>query len=353
MSGNGSSPRSLKGLEMDPLQSIIVGAHSEPDWFIEGILPQGCFLICGRPKIGKSWLLFQLGIVLASGGKMLGHEALGQFQVVYFASEDDLGRIASRFRTYRCSSATENLSFICRDRLSRYAAEFSEHYTLAEFIDLFLYENPQVKAVILDTESTVRAAWDGGSVRRDVSITRNDYAEVREFDEIAHRRKVSIALVNHTAKRKNDHWVDIHELINRTNTALAGASGSWVLADPPVASAMKKDGCKVIGIRGRDILDDHLLAVKRDDFGVFQNLGNYEQHRQSETEREVLEALEEIAKSEPETWKTAKQIATYLSRSTGSVQQVITRMINKHRTSWKDYTVETKTKLGVRLLRKT
>lgn len=347
---NGSGPRSLSGLPMRSMSDIFAAKPEGSDWFIEGILPQGCFLIVGRPKVGKSWLLLQLSITLATGGKFLEHSALGQFEVAYVAAEDDPGRISTRFAHYRVDSAPKNLRFICRDDLAKHAAEFGEHYSLAEFIDVLLFENPSIKAVILDTESTVRAAWEGGSVKRDFSVTRNDYAEVREFDEIAHRRRCFIALVNHTSKRRNAQWIDVHELINRTNTALAGASGSIVLADPPTKSR-RSDRCKVLGIRGRDISKDVLLSVEQDEFSMFQSLGPYEDHIQSESELEILDTLKQFAETEPEAWKTSKQLAVYLSRSTGSVQRAITRMIQGKRHQYLGYLIETRTKLGVRLIK--
>lgn len=346
---------SLAGLPMRPLSDILTGDHASPDWFIEGIVPQGCFLIVGRPKIGKSWLNLQIAMTLACGGQFMGHTALGAFDVLYIAAEDDPGRIAMRFQKYRSSEAPANLKFICRDDLSRLAAKFAENYSIAEFIDGMLCENPKIKALIIDTESTVRAVWDGGSVRRDMSVTRNDYAEVREFDEIAHRRRVWIGLVNHTAKRRTSDWVDIHELINRTNTALAGASGSIVLADPPHIS-IRRDPCKVLGIRGRDINGDSLLAVRQDDYGIFQSLGPYEEHMQTETELDILEALESMAETEPDAWKTSKQLAIYLSKSGGSVQRAITRMIKARRVSWRGkngtWIIETLKGKGLRLIPK-
>lgn len=346
---------SLAGLPMRQLSDILTGDHDSPDWFIEGLIPQGCFLIVGRPKIGKSWLNLQIAMTLACGGQFMGHTALGAFDVLYIAAEDDPGRIAMRFQKYRSNEAPANLKFICRDDLSRLAAKYAENYSIAEFIDGMLCENPKIKALIIDTESTVRAVWDGGSVRRDMSVTRNDYAEVREFDEIAHRRRVWIGLVNHTAKRRTAAWIDIHELINRTNTALAGASGSIVLADPPYADN-RRDRCKVLGIRGRDIIDEQLLAVHQDEFAIFHSLGPYSEHQQTETEVEILTALEAMAETEPEAWQTSKKLAVYLSKNTGAVQRAVTRMIRAHRITWRgkngSWNVETLQKKGIRLIAK-
>lgn len=55
-----------------------VSATSVPPrtWFFEQIVPAGAFLIVGRPKIGKSWLLLQLALATARRQSFLGYQNL-------------------------------------------------------------------------------------------------------------------------------------------------------------------------------------------------------------------------------------------------------------------------------------
>lgn len=361
MSANGHGPRSLKGMIGTSLVDIVSQNHEPPDWLIDEILPQGAFLIVGRPKIGKSWFNLQLAITLSCGGTFLGFNARDAFDVIYFAAEDDRGRIASRFAKY-ASSAPPKLRFFCREDIPKLVAEFAEHYSLAEFIDVLLYENPTVKAVIIDTESTLRSMWDGGTVRRDISVVRSDYAEVREFDEIAHRRRAFVGLVNHTAKLKNGRWHDIHELINRTNASLAGASGSIVLALPPGTDPLDTEHpCKLLGIRGRDILKDSLLAVKQDEkYSIFESLGPYKEHNQTERESQILLALSEATASslgDAEGWVSSKELAEVMNSRKGTISMALSRMIGSGRSTWQNpkttetYRVEARRKRGYRLVK--
>lgn len=335
------------------LSAIQLGEDVGRDWFLDSIMPEGCFLIVGRPKVGKSWLLLQLAVTVACAGTFLGYGATGQFSVLYIAAEDDAGRIKSRLQRFKVD-APPGVNLMLRAGLAADAKLYAEHYSFSEYLDDYLSKNAGIRVVIIDTESTVRSEWDKGRSVGDLesTITRKDYAEVREFDELAHRRHVFIGLVNHTAKRRSSFWIDIHELINRTNTAAAGASGSWVLADPPGADQLEEnpDGCKVLGIRGRDISKDLLLAVRQDDFAVFQNLGPYNEHRQTEAEKEVLECLEEMHKEAPEAWQTAEDIASELGKKPAAVRRAISRMKKAGKHSWKVYHVETKKKMGVRLI---
>ena len=334
--------------------SEILGTQASPrTWFFEEILPAGAFLIVGRPKVGKSWLLLQLALCAAGAGQFLGFEALNAFGVLYIAAEDDDARVQSRFRTYRISDVPERLHMILRDELDALAVQYAQSMRFAEWLDFYLAAHPEISVVIIDTESTVRAIWDGDRQVSEQSITRKDYSEVREFDHIALRRRAFIGLVNHTGKRKSSHWTDIHELINRTNTAMAGASGSIVLADPPGHDPTDTENrVRVLGIRGRDITNEYLLAVKQDDFAVFQNLGPYVDHRKTEAEEEILEALEEMREEDPEAWHTSGDVAAWLGKNAGSVKRTISRMMKKGARAWKHYTVETRKKVGIRLLAK-
>src|SRR5689334_12204309 len=41
-------------------------------WAVEGLLPEGCVLFAGRPKLGKSWFAYLVGLAISVGGHVLG-----------------------------------------------------------------------------------------------------------------------------------------------------------------------------------------------------------------------------------------------------------------------------------------
>lgn len=336
-----------------PWLAQVMNATTEPrEWFFEEILPAGAFLIVGRPKVGKSWLLFQLAICAASCADFLGFPALGRYGVLYISSEDDVARIQSRFNKFQVP-VPDGLRVMVRDELMKRAAEFAEHMTFAEYLDAYLTRYTDVKFVFVDTETTVRHIWDGengGSKER--SITRKDYAEVREFDSIALKHKVFIGLVNHTGKRRNGVWFDIHELINRTNTALAGASGSIVLADPPGHDPMDTESrIRVLGIRGRDISGDHLLAVEQTNFGAFESRGVWTSFQMTDVQEHLCEALLEINEDAPGQWITTKELAQWVGKTAGAVKRAISRMQKAGVREFKGFRIEVKKSQGIKLHR--
>src|SRR4051812_19186196 len=47
----------------------LMAKHFEPvRYIVPGYIAEGCTLLAGAPKIGKSWLALNLGVAVASGG---------------------------------------------------------------------------------------------------------------------------------------------------------------------------------------------------------------------------------------------------------------------------------------------
>jgi hypothetical protein len=68
---------------------------------IDGLIPEGYTLLVGAPKIGKSFLVLDLALAKASGGKALGCLSVMPGPVFYLALEDGYRRMQSRCRMLR------------------------------------------------------------------------------------------------------------------------------------------------------------------------------------------------------------------------------------------------------------
>jgi hypothetical protein len=341
-------------LKLRNLSQIMASDPPPREFLFRDVLPAGAFLMVGRPKIGKSWLLYQLALCVVLGKDFLGFEVMGQWDALYIAGEDDDTRMKDRFRGFGMTDAPANFETINMNELEQLADRYADHHvSFAQFIDDYLTTHPQTKIVVIDTETTCRQIWGNEAERDSSSITRKDYAEVREFDKIALNHQAVIVLVNHTSKRRNAAWIDIHELINRTNTAAAGASGSIVLADPPDADPLDETATmRVLGVRGRDVIGETLLAVEQDENRFFHSKGTFRLARQTRMEQDILECLEEMeneAEKKGE-WHVSKDIAEEMGLRHENVKRCISRMTKARRVQWKTWRIETKKKLGTRLL---
>ncbi len=91
---NGKAPRRRLGLmsaadlmdkDLPPIRYIV-----------PGYIAEGCTLLAGRPKLGKSWLVLEMGLAVAMGGVCLGGIACEQGAVLYLALEDNQPRLQKR-----------------------------------------------------------------------------------------------------------------------------------------------------------------------------------------------------------------------------------------------------------------
>jgi RecA-family ATPase len=65
-------------------------------YVVPGYIAEGCTLLAGRPKLGKSWLVLEMGLAVAMGGVCLGGIACEQGAVLYLALEDNQSRLQKR-----------------------------------------------------------------------------------------------------------------------------------------------------------------------------------------------------------------------------------------------------------------
>ncbi len=76
---------------------ILTTDYPEPVWIIPKYLPAGMTILAGRPKIGKSWMAFQIALAVASGG-MVFEEHISPGKVLYLALEDSHRRLQDRMK---------------------------------------------------------------------------------------------------------------------------------------------------------------------------------------------------------------------------------------------------------------
>jgi hypothetical protein len=66
------------------------------NWVIPGTLPEGFFVLAGRIKLGKSWLLMDWSSAIALGGFAMGSIRCEEGDVLHLALEDNERRLKDR-----------------------------------------------------------------------------------------------------------------------------------------------------------------------------------------------------------------------------------------------------------------
>lgn len=328
----------------------LVDVASSPDEpkqaIVRDLIYPGAWLLVGRPKIGKSWLLLQLALAVAEHDTFLGFNC-EEGEVLLVLSEDDEQRVRERLRLLGVLNAPEGCYLFTRADLPKIARQFGEGMSFETWLGLWLQQHPKVRLVLLDTEVTVRQLWRDEVPFDGSRIVETDYRRTRLYDELALGHKVAILLVNHTGKVRGGKWFDPHELINRSNTAVAGASGSMVLVDPPDADMLDpRQKTRVFAVRGRDLPHDINLGVHQDeDMPRFISDGIWWEVRQSQGESQIMGALlvqEEARGFDPVDWVGAGELGKYCGKSAATVSRVLARMVKKKRSVWKQYKLVSK-----------
>ena len=178
--------------------------HFDPiRYIVPGYVAEGCTLLAGRPKLGKSWLVLEMGLATATGRTCLGELSCDEGDVLYLALEDNERRLRSRIVKLlgevgdwpkRFCYATE------WPRANQGGVDAIRDWIIAA-------ENPQL--IIIDVLAMFRPASGG----RD-NMYEADYNAIKGLQALASEYRVAIVVVTHTRKSGSD--VDPFEKVSGT-----------------------------------------------------------------------------------------------------------------------------------------
>lgn len=196
---------------------------------IEDLLPQGIYLLCGSPKIGKSWLALDVGLCVASGDKLWEFHCC-QSDVLYLCLEDSYARIQKRLFEL-VDEAPASLHFTI-------AANDIDNGLIWQIED-FVNKNPQTKLIIIDTFQRVRGS------NGEPNVYAKDYNDISKLKELADRFAISIVAVHHLRKLNDS---DPFQKVSGTTGLTGAVDGTFVLEKDRRSGSNAK-----LYITGRDI----------------------------------------------------------------------------------------------------
>lgn len=209
-------------------------------FIVDGLLPQGLHVFAGPPKIGKSWLLPQIALSVATGKPLWGLKT-EQGTVLSLCLEDSKSRLQQRL-----SELTDEPP----DCL--HLATFSRSLTdgLCDQLVEFLKEHADTNLVIIDTLQKVRGNTGDGN------LYASDYQDIGLLKRIADEYQIALVLIHHLRKREAS---DPHAMISGTTGLVGAADGSYVLRkDHPGDKEVQ------LHVRGRDV-EEMILTLERDE----------------------------------------------------------------------------------------
>lgn len=177
---------------------------------IDSLLPQGVSLLCGAPKIGKSWLVLDWCVRIAKGEEVWNFKTV-KGTTLYLCLEDTLSRIQQRLNEIT-DEVPNNVFFAI--------SSCSLSDGLAEQIESFVAEHNDTVLVVIDTFQMIR------SKNKDTTYA-NDYQEIEELKRLADKLKISFLLVHHLRKQGDN---DPLNKISGT-TGISGAVDTTFILD--------------------------------------------------------------------------------------------------------------------------
>ena len=242
-----------------------------PRPIVEGLLQEGMLLFGGKSKRGKSWLMLDLALAVATGNPVWQHFPTHEPQpVLYLALEDGRGRIQRRLRAIQPGITTAGKLQLLYDfpLLNEGGIERLHHY-----IETWHY-----RLVVLDVLARVEPTARGNSDKTYHDI----YRMFAPLQELHRRHPFCLAMLTHLRKAEAE---DIFDTLHGS-VAYQGAQDTlWVLERPP------RDVVGALHLREKDG-DDQALHVSFVD-GHWEFLGYDTEVKLSQGRQAILELFEE------------------------------------------------------------
>lgn len=202
-------------------------------YLVDGLLPEGTSLLTAASKVGKSWMVLDLGLCIAAGESFLGRPTT-KTGTLYLALEDSLNRLQNRMDKVLGGKPPPPLFCFTTE-----APKLDDG--LLDVLEDHLKKCPDTRLLIVDTLQKVR----GQALPREGPYAQ-DYREMETLKGFMDKRGVSVLFVHHNRKMKDDG--DPFNMISGTNGLMGAADTIWT-----ITKANRADEEATLHVTGRDV----------------------------------------------------------------------------------------------------
>lgn len=273
------------GYEAEPAPAFMSAADLsrktfEPiRWIVPTIIPEGLTILGGKPKIGKSWLVLDIGIQVARGGMLLGQPITESGKVLYLALEDGERRLKDRIaKLLDRQPSPSNLLLadagVGWQKLDRGGLDQ---------LEASLRCHPDTKLVIIDTLQRIKP-----SGKRHQNAYENDYNAIGGLHAFAIKHHIGIILVHHL--RKSDSTTgDVFDEVS-------GSLGLTGVADTNIVIKRSR-GCSegTLHLTSRDAGEQDLMVAFDENSGKWSLLGKAQEWSLTETRKQIEDILKGVS----------------------------------------------------------
>lgn len=257
-------------------------------WIVKDLIPAGLNMLASPPKYGKSWMVLDLCLSVASGGRFLGYQT-DKGGCLYLALEDSQRRLKSRMGTLLTGRTAPDGFYFTVSAHSMDDGLFDE---LEDFLKL----HPDTSLIVVDTLQRVRGAYHGKE-----GAYAADYREIGALKTFADSHNVAILLVHHLRKMKDDG--DPFNMVSGTNGIMGVTDTTMVLT-----REKRGDEHTTLSVVGRDVESNDVVLRFNKTTCHWENLGDgdwfAEQQARSEyQESPVVKTIKKLLEQSPDGWE--------------------------------------------------
>jgi hypothetical protein len=284
-----ASTKVLETMKFDPIKHVVPGI------FIEGLT-----LFAGKPKIGKSWLLLDAAIAVATNGWTLGELHCMQGDVLYCALEDSERRLKSRLSKLSRGFPERLFYFTELPRLSVGGLDQ---------IRAWITAHPQARLVIIDTLAMVKEGR-----KREEGTYDADYRAVLDLRKLANELRIAIVIVHHLRKAEADDPFD----------TISGTLGLTGAPDSVLVLRQNGPGNYSLHGKGRDLVEVEKAMTYDKETCRWRIAGEAIEVKRSSERAAVLAAISEA--SEP---IGPNDIAAETGMKAGNVRRLLAKLVKE------------------------
>ena len=236
---------------------------------VYGVVTEGASLLCGKPKMGKSFAALDIAISIVNGDKVFGCIDVEQGSVLYLALEDSKQRLKERLiKIQGHDRFPGNLHFATHwDRIDQGGLE-----KLADAIN----EISDLKLVIIDTLAKIRP------LKSSRDIYQADYITVSNLKNIADLLHIPFLIIHHQRKSTAEDVFD----------TVSGSNGITGAADTVIILSRKRNSSEAeLRITGRDVEEKNYAMTFNDSNCTWTIAGDAEAVQQNKTYSDVVDVI--------------------------------------------------------------
>lgn len=298
----------FKPLQLIDAQELLLMPLDETPFLVEDIIPGGVNILAGDEKSGKSWMMLQLAISIATDRDFLDHH-VDQGKVLYLSLEDTYARIQKR-----AFKLTDEIGY---GRILMGIQSGTLDSDLMEQLNDTVTNSPGIKLIIIDTLQLIRGSG------KDLSYA-NDYSDVAKLKDFAREHELSVFLVHHLRKQG-----DAHNIFNRLNgtKGINGAVDTMFILDKESEYSNRA----TLYVKGRDIQPIEMQIEFRDCKWELLSIRTQEEIAAANTPEAIHKLVDFI--NERRSWRgSATELLNELGdQSVGA--NVITKYVNQYKNS--------------------